>query len=398
MIREIDMRNGLWAAGPLLLALALCAPAAGGDAPAAGANQGRRAGIGRRPFGRLADGTAVELYTLTNRNGVQAQITNYGGAVVSLKVPDARGRVADVVLGYDGPAGYESDTFYMGTIAGRYANRIAGGKFRLGRAEYQLARNNGPNHLHGGLRGFNKVVWRARELRRPDGPGVELSYLSRDGEEGYPGNLSVTVAYVLTDRDELRIEYAAATDRETIVNLTNHAYFNLAGHDAGNILGHVLRINADRFTPVDETSIPAGELRAVKGTPFDFTSPTAIGTRINQDDEQLRRGRGYDHNFVLNKRGAELSLAAQVYEPATGRAMEVWTTEPGVQLYTGNFLEGARGKGGRVYNVREGFCLEAQHFPDSPNRPAFPTTRLRPGRRYAQTTVYKFSVRGAERS
>ncbi|MCA1615479.1 MAG: galactose mutarotase [Acidobacteria bacterium] len=355
------------------------------------------AGVEKRPFGRVTDGTVVHLYTLTNRNGVEARITNFGAGLVSLRVPDARGRVGDVVLGYDGPAGYEADTFYMGTVAGRYANRIAGGRFRLGVVEYRLAQNNGPNHLHGGWRGFNKVLWRAREVRRRGGAALELSYLSRDGEEGYPGNFSATVTYVLTDKDELRIEYAATTDKATVVNLTNHAYFNLAGEGAGGILGHVLKVNADRFTPVDETSIPTGELRPVAGTPFDFRRPTAIGSRINQADEQLRFGRGYDHNFVLNKRGSELSLAAEVYEPASGRVMQAWTTEPGMQLYTGNFLEGARGKGGKVYNVREGFCLEAQHFPDSPNRPAFPSTVLRPGRRYTQTTVYKFAVRGAGR-
>lgn len=387
----------LSAAGALVSALAVCAAA---QPPRRGA--GRRpptgAGVVKQPFGTLADGTAVDLYTLTNRNGVEARITNFGAGLVSLRVPDARGRMGDVVLGYDGPAGYETDTFYMGTVAGRYANRIAGGRFRLGGVEYRLAQNNGPNHLHGGLRGFNKVLWRMRELRQRRGEAaVELSYRSRDGEEGYPGNLSATVTYVLTDKNELRIEYAATTDRATVVNLTNHAYFNLAGEGAGGILSHVLRINADRFTPVDETSIPTGELRPVEGTPFDFRRPTAVGSRIGQADEQLRFGRGYDHNFVLNKRGSELSLAAEVFEPSGGRVMQVWTTEPGVQLYTGNFLEGARGKGGKVYNVREGFCLEAQHFPDSPNRAAFPSTVLRPGRRYAQTTVYKFAVRGAER-
>ena len=376
----------------LLLSLALCAAIA---PPAAGATQTSRGKIERSPFGRLSDGTAIDLYTLTNRNGVRAQITNYGGAVVSLSVPDARGRVADVVLGYDTPAAYEADTFYMGTIIGRYANRIAGGRFTLGGTEYRLAQNNGPNHLHGGVRGFNKVVWRAREVRRRGGPALELSYLSKDGEEGYPGNLSVTVTYVLTNADELRIEYAATTDKETVVNLTSHPYFNLAGAGRGSILGHVLRINAGRFTPVDETSIPTGELRPVKGTPFDFTRPTAIGARIDQADEQLRLGSGYDHNYVLNKQGAELSLAAQVYEPSSGRAMQVWTTEPGMQLYTGNFLADVRGKAGQVYRRREGFCLEAEHFPDSPNKPSFPSTVLRPGGRYAQTTLYKFAVRGA---
>ena len=395
MTSRLDSWGRLSAAGALVFALAVCAAAQSSRRAA-----GRRspAGVLKQPFGRLSDGTAVDLYTLTNRHGVEARITNFGAGLVSLRVRDARGALGDVVLGYDGAAGYETDTFYMGTVAGRYANRIAGGRFRLGGVEYRLAQNNGPNHLHGGLRGFNKVLWRMRQLRQRRGEAaVELSYRSRDGEEGYPGNLSATVTYVLTDGDELRIEYAATTDRVTVVNLTNHAYFNLAGEGAGSILNHVLRINADRFTPVDETSIPTGELRPVAGTPFDFRRATAVGLRINQADEQLRFGRGYDHSFVLNKRGSELSLAAEVYEPTSGRVMEAWTTEPGVQLYTGNFLEGARGKGGKVYNVREGFCLEAQHFPDSPNRPAFPSTVLRPGRRYTQTTVYKFAVRGAER-
>jgi aldose 1-epimerase len=395
MIRSREPVSRARAAGALFFALALCAVA--GAQPAARMNQTPRARIEKRPFGRLADGTAVDLYTLTNRGGVEARITNYGGAVVSLKVPDARGRMADVVLGYDDPAGYEGDKSYFGVLVGRFANRIALGRFTLAGREYKLAQNNGPNHLHGGVRGFNKVVWKARPLRRRGGPALELTYLSRDGEEGYPGNLSVRAVYSLTDRNELRIEYAATTDRETIVNLTHHSYFNLAGEGRGNILGHELRVNADRFTPVDETQIPTGELKAVAGTPFDFTRATAIGGRIEREDEQLRRGKGYDHNYVLNKRGARLSLAAEVYEPTTGRAMEVWTTEPGVQLYTGNFLDGVRGKGGKVYNFREGFCLEAQHFPDSPNRPAFPSTVLRPGRTYTQTTVYKFAVRGAER-
>ena len=383
------------AAGALFFALALCAAAQA--RPAARMNQTPRARVEKRPFGKLADGTAVDLYTLTNRGGVEARITNYGGAVVSLKVPDAGGRLADVVLGYDDPAGYEGDKSYFGALVGRFANRIAGGRFTLGGREYRLAQNNGPNHLHGGVRGFNKVVWRARALRRRGGAALELSYLSRDGEEGYPGNLTARVVYFLTDGNELRVEYAATTDKETIVNLTHHSYFNLAGHGAGDILGHELRLNADRFTPVDETQIPTGELKAVRDTPFDFTRAATIGSRINQEDEQLRRGKGYDHNYVLNKRGAELSLAAQVYEPTSGRTMEVWTTEPGVQLYTGNFLDGVRGKGGEVYNFREGFCLEAQHFPDAPNRPAFPPTVLRPGARYTQTTIYKFAVRGAER-
>ena len=398
MTRSVEPRISLRGVGGLFFALALCAAVVLSPRPVAGMNQTSRARIEKRPFGKLADGTAVDLYTLTNSSGLQAQITNYGGAVVSLKVPDARGRTADVVLGYDDPAGYEADKAYFGVLVGRFANRIALGRFSLGGREYRLAQNNGANHLHGGVRGFNKVVWRARELRRKGGVALQLTYRSRDGEEGYPGNLSVTAVYFLTDDNELRIEYTATTDRETIVNLTHHSYFNLAGAGQGDILGHELKLNADRFTPVDETQIPTGELKAVKSTPLDFTSAAAIGSRINQDDEQLRRGKGYDHNYVLNKGGgAELSMAAEVYEPTSGRVMEVWTTAPGVQLYTGNFLDGVRGKGGKVYNIREGFCLEAQHFPDSPNRPAFPSTVLKPGGRYKQTTVYKFVVRGAEK-
>jgi aldose 1-epimerase len=376
-------------------ALALCA-AAVVSSPLSGQTQKSSARVEKRPFGKLADGTVIDLYTLTNKHGLQAQISNFGGAVVALKAPDARGQMADVVLGYDDASGYENDTFYMGTVVGRYANRIAGGKFKLSGVEYNLAQNNGPNHLHGGVRGFNKVVWQAREVRRREGPAVELSYLSRDAEEGYPGNLRATVTYVLTDANELRIEYGATTDKETVVNITNHSYFNLAGAGAGSILKHELKVNADRFTPVDETSIPTGELKMVKGTPFDFTRATAIGSRINQADEQLRIGKGYDHNYALNKRGKALQLAAEVYEPTSGRVMQVWTTEPGLQLYTANYLENARGKAGKVYNPREAFCLEAEHFPDSPNQPSFLSPVLKPNGRYSQTTVYKFMVRGAK--
>jgi len=358
-------------------------------------NQRSKATIQKSPFGKLADGIMVDLYTLTNKNGLQVQITNYAGAIVALKTPDRRGQFDDIVLGYSEPSGYQQDSFYIGALIGRYANRIARGKFSLSGVEYQLAQNNGVNHLHGGLRGFHKVVWQARELRRSDGAALQLSYFSKDGEEGYPGNLSVTVTFILTDANELRIEYAATTDKETIVNLTAHPYFNLAGAGAGNILRHLLRIDGDRFTPIDETQIPTGELKNVKGTPFDFTRPNSIGSRINEDDEQLRLGNGYDHNFVLNKKGKELSLAAEAYEPASGRAMQVLTTEPGLQFYSGNFLAGVRGKVGRVYERRDGFCLEAQHFPDSPNRSSFPSTVLKPNERYTQTTVYKFMVRGA---
>jgi aldose 1-epimerase len=352
--------------------------------------------IDKRAFGKLADGTTIDIYTLKNRNGLLVEITNYGGAVVTIRTPDRRGRMADIVLGYADPRGYVADTSYFGALIGRYANRIAQGKFTLNGVEYQLAQNNGVNHLHGGVRGFNKAVWQAREVDHTDGVALELTYLSKDKEEAYPGNLTVTAMYVLTDANELRIEYTGTTDKETIVNLTHHSYFNLAGAGAGDVLRHQVRINADRFTPVDETLIPTGELKAVKGTPFDFSRATAIGSRINQADEQLVLGKGYDHNFVLNKKGQELSLAATVYEPSSGRALEMWTTEPGMQLYTGNFLDRVRGKAGKVYNRRGAFCLEAQHFPDSPNKPAFPSTVLKPGERYTQTTVYKFLVRGAK--
>ncbi len=351
--------------------------------------------IERRPFGKLANGGAVELYTLTNKAGVQVQITNYGGAVVSVRTPDRRGVMDDIVLGYDTAQGYEADTAYFGALVGRYANRIAKGRFNLNGVDYQLAQNNGVNHLHGGVRGFNKVIWTARESRTSDGVALELSYLSKDGEEAYPGNLQVTATYVLTDANELRIEYTAKTDKETIVNLTHHSYFNLEGAGSGDVLRHEMKINADRFTPVDSTLIPTGELRAVKGTPLDFTRSTPIGARINASDDQLVLGKGYDHNFVLNKKGKSLTLAATVYEPVSGRVVEMWTTEPGMQFYSGNFLDNVLGKAGKTYKHRGGFCLEAQHFPDSPNHSAFPSTVLKPNERYTQTTVYKFAVKGA---
>jgi aldose 1-epimerase len=391
------LKTNLMRAGTLVLAFILCVAAAASPTFSR-IKQKSKAGIEMRPFGQLSDGSTVNIYTLTNRNGLRAQITNYGGAVVSLTVPDAHGQMADIVLGYDEPRGYETDTFYIGAIIGRYANRIAGGQFSLGGVKYNVARNNSPNHLHGGVRGFNKVMWRARELRRKDGVALELSYLSRDGEEGYPGNLSATVTYVLTNANELRIEYRATTDKQTIVNLTNHSYFNLTGAGAGSSLGQILRLNADKFTPVNETAIPTGELMTVSGTPFDFTRGRAIGSRIEQPDDQLRLGKGYDHNFVLNKHGNELSLAADVYDPVSGRGMQVWTTEPGLQLYTANYLEKAVGKAGKIYHPREAFCLEAEHFPDSPNRPSFPSVTLKPGGLYSQTTIYKFTVRGTKKS
>lgn len=349
--------------------------------------------IKKEPFGKTPDGQAVEIYTLTNSKRAEARIMTYGGTVVSLKVPDRKGKFEDVVLGYDTLDGYLKDTAYLGSLIGRYGNRIAKGKFSLNGVEYNLVRNNGENHLHGGTKGFDKVVWKAKPSVGRNGASLELTYLSRDGEEGYPGNLSVRVIYTLTENNELKIDYSATTDKDTILNLTNHSYFNLAGAGSGDILGHEMQINADRFTPTDGVSIPTGELRSVKGTPFDFTAPTAIGARIEQQDEQLKFGSGYDHNFVLNKKGQSLSLVAKVYEKTSGRAMEVYTTEPGVQFYTGNFLADVKGKNGKIYLRRNGFCLETQHYPDSPNKPQFPSVVLKPSQKYSQTTVYKFTAR-----
>jgi aldose 1-epimerase len=348
--------------------------------------------VEKQPFGKTADGTPVDLYTLTNSKGVRVAITNYGGIVVSLFTPDRNGNPGDIVLGFERLEDYLKGHPYFGAIIGRYGNRIAKGRFTLDGVEYKLAQNNGENHLHGGLVGFDKKVWKARDFVDAEGQHLELRYTSPDGEEGYPGNLDVTVTYSLNEQNQLRIDYVATTDKPTVVNLTNHSYFNLAGE--GDILGHLLRLNADYFTPVDAGLIPTGELRPVKGTPFDFTEPTPIGARIEQDDEQLRYGRGYDHNFVLRGGGGSLAEAAEVYEPKTGRVLRVLTTEPGMQFYTGNFLDGTlRGKYGRVYHRRTGFCLETQHFPDSPNKPHFPTTVLRPGQTYRSTTIYEFSAR-----
>ena len=341
-------------------------------------------------FGKLPNGTPIELYTLRNRHGMEATIMTYGGIVTSLKVPDRNGKFDDVVLGYDNLDGYLKSSPYFGALIGRYGNRIAKGKFSLDGVEYTLATNNIPNHLHGGWVGFDKVVWTARTFT--NGPSLILTYVSRNGEEGYPGNLLVTAVYSLTEDNELKVEFSATTDRNTVVNLTHHSYFNLRG--SGDVLGHVAYINSDKFTPVDKTLIPTGELRPVTGTPFDFRTPTAMGARINNTtDEQIVFGGGYDHNWVLNKQASELSLAARVSEPVTGRTMEVWSTSPGVQFYSGNFLDGTiTGKDGRTYQFRNGFCFEPQHFPDSPNHPAFPTTELKPGETYQNTIIYKFGA------
>jgi aldose 1-epimerase len=322
---------------------------------------------------------------------MEVAIMTYRATIVSHTVPDRNGEPGDVVLGYPALDGYLRASPYFGSVVGRYGNRIGGGRFAIDGRTYQLATNDGPNHLHGGVRGFDKVVWDGRETVTDSSAGVMLTYTSPDGEEGYPGTLRVGVTYTLARSNQLRVDYRATTDAATPVNLTQHSYFNLAG--AGDVLGHELTIAADRYTPVDAGLIPTGELASVEGTPFDFRVATAIGARIGQDDEQLRRGRGYDHNFVLNREGPGLALAARVVEPTTGRTLEISTTEPGVQFYSGNFLDGTiTGKGGRVYVHRSGFCLETQHYPDSPNHPGFPDTILRPGQEYRSTTVFVFGT------
>jgi aldose 1-epimerase len=344
-------------------------------------------------FGKTRDGQAVELYTLTNALGMEVRAMTYGGIIVSIKVPDRTGKADDIALGFDSLEGYLAGHPYFGALIGRYGNRIGQARFSLDGVEYKLAVNNGPNGLHGGLKGFDKVVWQAESFDKKDSVGVIFSYTSADGEEGYPGNLKVQVTYTLTDKNELIFDYHATTDKATPVNLTNHTYFNLAGAGRRDVLGHDIMINADSTTPVDATLIPTGEIRSVTGTPFDFREATPIGQRIEADDEQIKFGGGYDHNFVLNRKGDGLSLAARVREASTGRVLEAYTTEPGVQFYTGNFLDGTKtGKGGHAYKRRFGFCLETQHFPDSPNKPGFPSTILRPGKIYASRTMYKFLV------
>ena len=347
-----------------------------------------------KPFGQTQSGVPVRLYTLRNRHGMEARIMTYGGIIVSLTAPDREGHYADVVLGYDSPTEYfKGNGSYFGALIGRYGNRIARGKFALDGVSYKLMTNNGPNALHGGGVGFDKVVWKvAKAGVYEHGPQLELTYLSHDGEEGYPGNLNVKAVYTLTEADTLRLDYTATTDKDTIVNLTQHSYFNLRGH--GDILAHVLQIPASRFTPVDDTLIPNGELRQVAGTAFDFRQPTPIGTRINNADEQLGNGKGYDHNWVLDKAPGSLTVVASVYEPETGRVLEVSSTEPGVQFYSGNFLDGtSTGKGGWAYAKHDGLALEPQHFPDSPNHPNFPSVVLEPGQTYRNTILYKFSAR-----
>lgn len=363
------------------------------ELPAAqSASEKHKSGVEQQPFG-TREGRPVTLYKLTNSHGVEIHAMNYGGIILSIRVPDRKGQFADVVLGHDTMEGYIPNPPYIGAIVGRYANRIANGTFTLDGKTYTLPKNDGPNTLHGGTtRTFDKVVWDGEPLKGKT--GVAFTYLSKDGEEGFPGNCKVKVTYTLTDTNELVIDYEATTDKATPINVSQHSYFNLKGEGNGDILDHEIMINADRFTPVDKNLIPTGELRPVKGTPLDFTKSTKIGARIDDNYEQLVLGHGYDHNFVINRKGPGMVPAARVYEPTTGRVLEVSTTQPGIQFYTGNFLDGTvTGKQGHVYKRRYGLCLETQHFPDSPNHPKFPTTILKPGERFHQTTVFKFSAK-----
>lgn len=348
--------------------------------------------ISKAPFGKIPEGIAVDIYTLRNSNGMEARIMTYGGIVVSLKTPDKSGKFDDVVMGYDTLDAYITRNPFFGALVGRYGNRIAKGKFSLNGKTYSLAtNNNGVNHLHGGIKGFDKVVWAAKALETSNGPALQLSYLSKDGEEGFPGNLSVTATYTVTPDNALRLDFEATTDKPTICNLTHHSYFNF--HGGGDVMGYLVQINAEKFTPVDVTLIPTGELRPVAGTPLDFRKPTAIGARIDSDDEQLEFAKGYDHNWVFDKPLGQLGVVARVVDKASGRSMEVLTTEPGMQFYTGNHLDGTIiGKGGQAYERRHAFCMEPQHFPDSPNQPHFPSVELKPGQVYKNTIIYKFSV------
>jgi aldose 1-epimerase len=353
-----------------------------------------KSGVDQKPFG-TKDGRPVTLYTLTNSRGMEVRAMNYGGIILSIRVPDRKGEFADVVLGHDSLEGYTPNPPYLGAIVGRYANRIANGTFALDGKTYTLPKNDGPNTLHGGMtRTFDKVVWDGEPLKGKT--GVSFTYLAKDGEEGFPGNLKATVTYTLTDTNELILDYEATTDKASPINVSQHSYFNLAGQGTSDILNHEVMINADRFTPVDKNLIPTGELRPVKGTPLDFTTQTRVGARIDDSYEQIVLGHGYDHNWVINRKSGEkgLVLAARVYEPTSGRVLEVSTTQPGVQFYTGNFLDGTvTGKENRVYKRRFGLCLETQHFPDSPNHPDFPSTILKPGETFHQKTMFKFSTK-----
>lgn len=350
--------------------------------------------VEKEVFGQI-DGKDIEIYTLTNPNNVELKVTNYGCIVTSFKLPDKKGELADVVLGYDNLEGYISKSPYFGSIVGRYGNRIDQAKFSLDGQEYNLVVNDGTNCLHGGLKGFDKVIWGAQAFTAQDSAGIKFTYLSKDGEQGFPGNLNITVVYALTKDNSFHIDYRATTDKPTVVNLTHHTYWNFAGEGSGDILQHELMLNANSYTPVNNILIPTGDITLVEDSPMDFRIPTAIGDRINSDYEQLKLAGGYDHNWILNKAvEGELSLAATAYEPNSGHFMEILTTEPAIQFYSGNFLDGTIvGKSGKAYNHRNGFCLETQHYPDSPNKPDFPSVILRPGEVYKTTTIHKFSIR-----
>ena len=340
----------------------------------------------------MSDGQEVHLYTLTNSNGMQVAITNYGARIVSILAPDRNGKMADVVLGFDNLPDYMKYNTYFGALVGRYANRIGGAKFTLDGKLYHLPVNNGPNSLHGGIKGFDKRFWAAEEIQGEE-PSLAMTYSSKDGEEGYPGNLQAKVVYTLTKDNSLKIDYSATTDKDTVINLTNHSYFNLAGEGNGDVLKQVLMINSGKITPADSTQIPTGKIMDVAGTPFDFRKPTPIGARINADNQQLKIGKGYDINYILDRKGPGLEVAARAYDPESGRELEVYTTEPGIQFYSGNFLDGSvHGKRGKAYGSRSAFCLETQHYPDSPNHANFPTTELKPGQTFHEVTVFKFST------
>ena len=390
LARRRAIAAGLVTSATLALACTKDRPAA--DRPAAAA--ATRDSVEHAPFGKAPDGTPVEAYTLVNAHGIRARILTYGGIIQSLETPDRAGKLGDVVLGFDDMPGYVKSSPYFGAIVGRYGNRIARGHFTLDGKTYTLAVNNGPNALHGGIKGFDKVVWTAQSFRSDSGVGVVLTHTSPDGDEGYPGTLHAKVTYTLTDRDELAIDYEATTDKATPVNLTNHTYWNLAGDGSRDILGHVLTLESSAIVPVDSTLIPTGKLLPVAGTPFDFRTPTAIGARIEAPHEQIRYGKGYDHTWVLDgARQNGLAHAAHLTEPTTGRSLDIYTTEPGVQFYSGNFLDGtAVGKQGHPYKFRYGLALETHHYPDSPNQPSFPSTILRPGQTYRSRTVYRFGT------